>query len=55
MNKTLIALAIVAALPVFLYLVVTEPEMVASACAATGSAAAIASAIRVLFIEIPLQ
>jgi hypothetical protein len=33
----------------------TEPEMVASACAATGSAAAIARAIIDLFIEIPLQ
>ena len=41
--------------PVFLYLEVKVPEMVASACAATGRVAAIARAIRVLFIEIPLQ
>jgi hypothetical protein len=40
---------------VFLYFEVKLPEMVTSATAATGSVAVIARAIRVLFIEIPLQ
>ena len=41
--------------PVFLYLEANLLKMVTSAWAATGIAAAIASAIRVFFIEITFQ